>query len=270
MLKHTTPSTEWIGPIRSLLDELSLSQADLASRLGVSRATVTRWIKGSHEPTSASYLAMGNLLGHPKGGYFWERAGVDRSNFPDTKLQSTLSSLRVNLRDFTLVSGMKLTRGIVESKSNAVVLPLLNIVAYGDRVPPGPHVTLAQAEVLDVLMAPLSWCAHPEKMLCMQLVGDSMSPLIPPNSVIAVDTGLNDRAQLDKKLAVFSHRDLGFKVARLQRLPASDILISANHTYLPVDVTDQSKWKVVGAVAWWVSKDALPHAAENSKPASGT
>ncbi len=270
MREHTEVRAEWIGPIQRLLERLGVSQAELASRVGVSRATVTRWMKGSHEPTSASYVAMGNLLGHPEGSYFWERAGVDRSNFPDSKLQTTLSSLRVNLRDFTLVPGKKLTRGVLDSKSNAVILPLLNIVAYGDRVPPGPHVTLAQAEVVDVLMAPLSWCTHPENMLCLRIEGDSMVPVIHPDSIIAVDTGVTGRAELDKKLAVFSHRDLGFKVARLQRLPNSDVLISANHTYLPVDVTDQAKWKPVGAVAWWVSKDALPHQSENSKPASGT
>jgi phage repressor protein C with HTH and peptisase S24 domain len=107
-------------------------------------------------------------------------------------------------------------------------------------------------------------------MLCLQIAGNSMVPVIYPESIIAVDTGVTDRAELDKKLAVFSHRDLGFKVARLQRLPNSDVLISANHTYLPVDITDQAKWKAVGAVTWWVSKDALPHKTENSKPASGT
>jgi SOS-response transcriptional repressor LexA len=212
---------------------------------------------------------MGNLLGPPEAVYFWERAGVDPTTFPDTKLQATVSSLRVNLRDFTLVAGKKLTRGVVNSKSNAVILPLLNITAYGDRVPPGPHVTLAQAEVVDILMAPLSWCPHPENMLCMHLSGDSMAPLIPADSILAVDTGMTDRDELNKKLAVFSHRDHGFKVARLQRLPNSDILISANHNDLPVDVTDQAKWKVVGLVMWWVSKDALPQNGGNSEPAAG-
>lgn len=225
-------------------------------------------MKGSHEPTSASYLAMGNLIGPPEGVYFWERAGVDPSSFPKTKLHATLSSLRANLKDFRLISGKKVTRGVVDSKSNAVIIPLLNVIAYGDRVPPGPHVTLAQAEVVDVLMAPLSWCPHPENMLCMRLVGDSMAPVIPPDSIIAVDTGVTDRAHLNKQIAVFSHRNQGFKVARLQRLSNSDVLISANHNYLPVDVSDQAKWKVIGAVAWWVSKDVLPRSNGNSKSAS--
>jgi transcriptional regulator with XRE-family HTH domain len=261
---------EWSIHIQRLISRLKLSQAGLATRIGVSPATITRWIKGGHEPTSASYLAMGNLAGSPDGDYFWERAGVDLANFPDTKLRMTHSSLRVNLKDFKLVSGRKLSRGVVASKSNAVILPLLNITAYGDRVPPGPHVTLSQAEVLDVLMAPLSWCPHPEHMLCMHVSGDSMASVIPADSIISVDTAIAERSQLDKKLAVFSHRDLGFKVARFQRLSTSDILVSANHKYLPVDVSDQSKWKVVGAVVWWVSRDALPQSAGNNKPPSGT
>jgi transcriptional regulator with XRE-family HTH domain len=261
---------EWSIHIQRLISRLKLSQAGLATRIGVSPATITRWIKGGHEPTSASYLAMGNLAGSPDGDYFWERAGVDLANFPDTKLRMTHFSLRVNLKDFKLVSGRKLSRGVVASKSNAVILPLLNITAYGDRVPPGPHVTLSQAEVQDVLMAPLSWCPHPEHMLCMHVSGDSMASVIPADSIISVDTAITERSQLDKKLAVFSHRDLGFKVARFQRLSTSDILVSANHKYLLVDVSDQSKWKVVGAVVWWVSRDALPQSAGNNKPPSGT
>jgi hypothetical protein len=86
-------------------------------------------MKGSHEPTSGSYVALGNLLGHPDGGYFWERAGIDPSNLPDTKLQAALSSLRANLKDFTLVPGRKLTRAVLKTKPNAVILPLLNLVA---------------------------------------------------------------------------------------------------------------------------------------------
>ena len=256
---------DWSTHIERLTVDLKLSQAGFATRIGVSPATVNRWIKGTHEPTSASYLAMGNLARSQDAAYFWERAGVDPANFPGTTPRMTLSSLRVNLKDFKLVAGRKLSREIVATKANAVILPLLNITAYGDRIPPGPHVTLSKAEVLDVLMAPLSWCPHPESMLCMDLCGDSMMPVIAPQAIIAVDTAVTERSQLDKKLAVFSHRDLGFKVARLQRLPASDILVSANQKYLPVDVSNQSKWKAVGAVVWWVSRDHLPQQSGNEK-----
>jgi transcriptional regulator with XRE-family HTH domain len=257
MSLEPVPAPEWAVQIRKLLQQRKLSQAALASRLGVSPATITRWVKGTHEPTSASYIALGNLAGQPAGVYFWERAGIEPAQMAGTAPAVTLSSLRVNLSDYQLIAGRKLSSAILASQAGAVVLPLLNITAYGDRVPPGPHVTLAQAKVIDVLMAPLKWCPHPESMLCLSLSGDSMAPVIPPESIIAVDTAVTERQDVNKKIAVFSHRDLGFKVARLQRLPSTEILVSANHTCLPIEVSDQAKWKLVGEVLWWVSRDSV-------------
>ena len=92
----------------------------------------------------------------------------------------------------------------------------------------------------------------------MHLSGDSMFPLMARGSIIFVDTAVTDRDQLQQKIAVVGHRDLGFKVARFQRLAGSDLLVSANHKYSPVDVSNASKWKVFGEVLWWVSRDAKP------------
>lgn len=255
LLNGATP--EWSGPIKRLLVKQTMTQADLAQHLGVSASTVTRWVRGSHEPTSAAYVSMGNLAGAPEGIYFWERAGIDPMKFPDMNLRIAVSSLQVNLKDFNLVTTKKLSAKVIAEGATAVVLPLLNLTAYADPIPPGPQVTLAQAEVEDVLMAPLQWCPHPESMISMRVSGDSMMPIVPANAIIAIDTSVTEREALDQKIAVFSHRDHGFKVARLQRLPSSDILVSANHKYLPVDVSDQSKWKAIGAVLWWVSQDPM-------------
>jgi len=82
-----------------------------------------------------------------------------------------------------------------------------------------------------------------------------MFPLITTNSLFAVDTQVNDRKILAGKIVLASHRDLGFKVAHLQRLPSVDLLVSVNHRYLPVDITSDSQWKIVGQVLWWMSKD---------------
>jgi transcriptional regulator with XRE-family HTH domain len=259
---------EWSLRIKRLILKLRLSQAGLAERIGVSPATITRWLQGSHEPTSAAYVAMGNLAGSPDGIYFWERAGLDPAIVADTNPRITLSSLQVSLKDFQVVAARKLSTKTVSDKPAAVVLPLLNITAYGNGASPQPHVTLAQAEIEDMLMAPLGWCPHPDSMISLRLAGDSMLPIIPPDSIVAVDTAVTERGQVDQKLTVFWHRDLGFKVARLQRLPASDILVSANHNFLPVDVSDPSKWKLIGEVLWWFSKDSHGVAGTDTSPNS--
>jgi phage repressor protein C with HTH and peptisase S24 domain len=116
-------------------------------------------------------------------------------------------------------------------------------------------VNLAEVEIEEILLAPLSWCPNAEKMIGMHLEGDSMMPVIPPGSLLFVDTAMKDRGAVNGKLTVVSHRELGFKVARFQRVKTSDLLVSANHIYPPLDVSNSSKWKIFGEVLWWVSRD---------------
>ena len=254
MVAPKQSSPEWSNRTRQLLRDLKLTQAGLAERLGVSPPTVSRWIQGKHEPTAESYIALGNLAGRSDGVYFWERAGMDTSGLQDASFLRAISSLRVNLQDFQIIAGKKVSQH-VGGKGNAVAIPLLNVTAFGDRIPPQENVSLSQVEVEDVLLAPLSWCPHPENMISMHLEGDSMYPVIPPSSIIFVDTAMTDRDHLHRRLAVVSHRDLGFKVARFQHLIGFDLLVSANHKYPPVDVSNASKWKIFGEVLWWVARD---------------
>jgi len=251
---HKTSVPEWAGRILRLVEGLKLTQAGLAERLGVSPATVSRWIQGKIEPTAEGYVSLGNLAPRSEGTYFWERAGIDISNFPDASLRKAATSLQVSLQDFSIVGTRRASQQL-ESRRTAVAIPLLNVSAYGDHVPPDENISLSAAEVEEVLLAPLDWCPNPENMMSMHLVGDSMTPAISPGSILFVDTAQTDRDQLNQKIVVVAHRDLGFKVARLQRLQGADLLISANHNYMPLDVSNASRWKMFGQVLWWVSRD---------------
>jgi SOS-response transcriptional repressor LexA len=184
---------------------------------------------------------------------------MDPSGLSSTNPGTAVSSLRVNLRDFHLVASRKTSR-LLAGAGSAVAVPLLNVTAWGDRVAPPQNVSLSQAEVENVLVAPLDWCPHPENMIAMHLAGDSMDPVIPPGSILFVDTAVTDRDQLQQKLAVVTHRDLGFKVARFQRLPGTDLMVSPNRRYLPLDISNASKWKIFGEVLWWIARDAGPGA----------
>ena len=259
MAVQRTTSPEWSSRIRRLLSDLKLTQAGLAERLGISPPTVSRWVKGRHEPTAESYIALGNLARRPDGVYFWERAGMDTAGLPDASFLRATSSLLVSLKDFKLVASKKISR-YLPGKGNAVAIPLLNLTAFGDQIPPKENVSLSQVEVEDVLLAPLGWCPHPENMISMHLSGDSMSPVIPSGSIIFVDTAVTARDRLNQRLTVVAHRDLGFKVARFQRISGSDLLVSANHQCAPVDVSNASKWKIFGEVLWWVSRDGESNA----------
>jgi transcriptional regulator with XRE-family HTH domain len=243
---------EWPERIQRLLRDLKMTQSGLADRLGVSPATVSRWIQGKHEPTAQTYVALGNLAQPAEAVYFWERAGMDISGLPDAGMRRVMGSLRARLQDFQVVAAAKQSKPLT---GNAVAIPVLNVTAFGDRLPPRENVQLSQAEVQDVLLAPIDWCPHPENVIGMHLVGDSMMPVIAPASIVFVDTAQTDRESLHGRFAVVSHRDLGFKVARFQRISGKDLLVSANHKYAPVDISNAAKWKVFGEVLWWISRD---------------
>lgn len=251
---HKNSSTEWANRIRRLLADLKLSQAGLAERVGVSPATVSRWLQGRQEPTAEFYVALGNLARPPEGVYFWERAGMDSASLSDATLRKTVFSLPVKLKDFKLVATRKLSR-LLAGKGNAVAIPLLSVTAYGDRIPPKENIAISEIDVEDILLAPLAWCVHPENMIAVHFDGDSMLPTIPAASILFVDTAVKDRDRLHQRITLVAHRDLGFKVARFQRIGDADLLVSANYKFVPVDVSNASKWKIFGEVLWWVSRD---------------
>jgi SOS-response transcriptional repressor LexA len=260
MAAQKTNSKEWAERIRKLLADLKLSQAGLAERLGVSPPTVSRWVLGRQEPTAESYVALGNLARPPNGVYFWERAGIDASSLLDASFHQAVSSLRIGLHDLQLIAGRTFSRQVTENANAvAVAVPLLNVTAFGDRIPPQENISLSEAGIEEILLAPLSWCPHPESMIGIHFVGESMLPAIAPGSILFVDTAARDREHLRQRITVVSHRDLGFKVARLERIGAADLLISANYKYAPVDVSNASKWKIFGEVLWWVSREGEAH-----------
>lgn len=249
---------EWATRIRSLVDRLNVTQAALADRLGVSPASVSRWIQGRNEPTPEAYVALGNLAGLPDGAWFWARAGVDPSALPETDFRRAMSSHQLSIEDFDIIAGQRVSGHL--AAANVVAIPLLRINAYADESAPAQTVSLAQAEIENVLTAPLDWCPHPDQIVSMHVAGESMFPTIPHGAIIVIDTASTERDQLHGKIVVVAHRDHGFKVARLQRLSNNCyLLVSSNHKILPVDITNASKWKVFGEVLWWVSRDTEAH-----------
>lgn len=62
--------------VRKLREGLGLSQQQLARRLGVARATVTRWENGTRRPSKVAELALRSVI-EAKDTRSWQRlAGV--------------------------------------------------------------------------------------------------------------------------------------------------------------------------------------------------
>lgn len=248
---------EWAIRIRRLIARHGDSQQSFAMRLGVSPATISRWINGKNEPTADMYVALGNLLGNPDGCYFWERAGIECFGAPADTMRRELASHALSSGDYHLIENHRVSRK-VSTEETIIAIPLLNVAVYADEDAPAQNVCLSEAEVEDVLTAPEDWCQHPGDMIAMRVSGDSMFPTIPSGAIVMIDTARNRREELDRKIVVVAHRDQGFKVARMQRIEHTHLLVSANHRCLPVDITNSTQWKVLGEVLWWIAHDRFP------------
>ncbi len=71
---------EWATRIEKLREKLRLTQMELAARLDVSAMAISRWERGINEPPAEAYIRIGKMAGNPDCWFFWERAGLSKSD----------------------------------------------------------------------------------------------------------------------------------------------------------------------------------------------
>lgn len=84
---------EWAKGIADLRRTLQMTQTELATEVGVTAMTVSRWERGLVEPTAGGYIALGNLADPKRSWFFWRRAGLN-----EDKVRTTLRLRNGNSR----------------------------------------------------------------------------------------------------------------------------------------------------------------------------
>src|SRR5260370_35294300 len=70
------PKPDWAANISELRQRLNLSQVVFGGRLNSSAMSISRWERGTQEPSADSYIELGNLAGAPDCCNFWCRAAL--------------------------------------------------------------------------------------------------------------------------------------------------------------------------------------------------
>ena len=244
----------WAVKLEELLRELNLTQAGLATQLDVSPMTVSRWVRGTHRPTAATYIRLASLAPPPGDAYFLEQAGLSGPNVLRTQLPVVSQSMPVKLNSLRIVAPRQLGATNPGSLADAVAIPILErpVAHSGDDGGRVAH-QLDTDAVSEIFTVPASWCPNPHSMVGLMNIGDSMVPLIPENALIFVDTAQTRREQLNRHIVLASHRDHGFKVAWLQNVGPTDFLFSENTLYTPTELSGKSHWNILGEVLWWTT-----------------
>ena len=76
--KLATP--EWAEKLRALRKKLNMNQAELAEKLSVSAMAVSRWERAVNQPPAEAFISLGKLAGEPECWFFWQQAGLSKSD----------------------------------------------------------------------------------------------------------------------------------------------------------------------------------------------
>ena len=243
---------DWAAMISGLRQRLGLSQTAFGNEVHSSAMGVSRWERGAQEPTSHSYIELGNLAGDPDCWFFWGRAGLRSEDLMRVlpKLRSRYP--RANIIDFQVVHAGSSKKKVKPQELVAIPLLKFTVAASdekGDNMP-----ILHQAPIESIIAAPREWCPNPTTTYSLRVRGNSMNPLIYANYILVVDSSQTDRAKLDGKIVIAWHKDAGLTVSRFRRYDNTDVLSPENREYAPVTIDRKNKWKIIAKVLWWVGQ----------------
>jgi SOS-response transcriptional repressor LexA len=243
---------EWSETICELRRRMGLSQTAFGQCVYSSAMAVSRWERGTQEPTAESYIGLGNLAGDPLCWFFWGRAGL--SNEDLMRVMPTLKK-RLNHQEPSDYQIARAGGGQKKSKlPQLVAVPLVEVVAasHGER---GDSSSILHGSPVESMMAaPQEWCPNPVFTIGLRVRGNSMSPLITDGSILAVDTSQRDQAALDGKIVITWHKMMGLNVSRLKRYGPAEVLQPENGEYESIVLNGRQKWKILAKVLWWIGK----------------
>jgi SOS-response transcriptional repressor LexA/DNA-binding XRE family transcriptional regulator len=244
------PKPDWATSVFKFRQHLNLSQNAFGQRLHCSAMAISRWERGTHEPSAGGYIELGNLAGTPLCWYFWGRAGLRTEDLmrvmPKLGRQLNRTST-VNFQIASAGSGLKTSKA-----PQLVAIPLQEVVAASHGEKGGSSAILYDAPVESVIAAPQDWCPNPSTTTCVRVRGNSMRPLIHDGYILAVDSSQIDPAKLNGKVVIAWHKDMGLTVSRLQHYNHTDVLQSESREYESIVLDSKHKWKILAKVLWWI------------------
>ena len=214
---------------------------------------VSRWERGAQEPPSHGYIGLGNIAPESTCWYFWERAGLRTENVLRVLPTLERNASTTKLQGFEIVNAGAGPRKQVE-KFQLVAIPLLKVVAASNKDKGDNLSLLSDAPIEGMIAAPKEWCPNPAYTSCLRVRGNSMAPLINDGYFVAVDSSQIGLSDLDGRIVIAWHKDVGLTISRFRRYDHTEVLVSENPEYGSITISATQPWKIVATVLWWLGK----------------
>lgn len=252
------PRPEWAKRIESARKRLNLTQAAFANTLRVTQAAVSRWESGSREPDTRMYIEIAGLVGPRLGEserlYFFNRAGIDpvEIKYMDG---TTIPTAWQPITSITLVPGRGASK-VDDPYALKKNLDAVGIALLKDPAAAGSQEQIDEAVVERTIIADAHDCPHPDRTVCIRVVGDSMRPILDDSYIVAVDTKDNIPQELVGKMVAARDPEGGVTIKWLRK-GSGELMLVAQHTsqrYSPVLLNREPGWRILGRVIWWIGK----------------
>ncbi|MFQ5695011.1 MAG: S24 family peptidase [Terriglobia bacterium] len=241
------PLPDWAREVKRLRESIHLSQAEFGRALGIVAMVVSDWERGKKEPAAERYIQMGKMALPPDCWFFFEKAGLTRSDIyrllPEIQAAVLDRVEKQRLPEIKVLPASKV-KGVKATKVGYVALPLLKNEAAA-----GAPRLVDEREVDDYIIVPAKQARPgPDWLTCIRVKGDSMEPVLKEGYVVAIDSSLNDPRRLRGKM-VLALQDEGATIKWLDRIGDQWVLTPENKTYnqRPLGPDD----RIIGRVAWW-------------------
>jgi SOS-response transcriptional repressor LexA len=238
--------------IYRLRNKLGMNQSAFGHEVHSSAMGVSRWERGAQEPSSHSYIELGNLAGDPDCWFFWGRAGLRSED-----VLRVIPKLRKRIHRPSVESVQIVHAGAAGKKlkkAQLIAIPLLKVVATTDVEKGDDMPLLYDAPVESMIAAPKEWCPSPASTYSLRVRGNSMNPLIYDGFILVVDSSQTNRAQLNGKIVIAWHKNFGLTVSRFRRYDHTEVLHPENRDYESITLDRRNKWKIVAKVLWWIGR----------------
>lgn len=112
-----------------------------------------------------------------------------------------------------------------------------------------------EANIDDYVWVEAAACPHPEATSCMSIVGDSMEPILPDGTVVAIDASIRRLDVLvERMVAVRDPDDAGVTIKTLMLHGDRAVFRAANRAHPDLIIPAarvEDEGLIVGKVIWW-------------------
>ncbi len=216
--------------IKQLRNNEEKSLREFARDLDISASALRNYERGR----IPSMLFVYNLSRRKNVSADWLLTGVEKPKAPP--------SARLNI-----VVGKEAQKHFahIESMENYVMVRLLS-----DAAAAGNPTCIDDNDIEGYAVIYRAWCQNPEMTTCVRVRGDSMFPLLPDGSIVAINHQESSPERLRGKV-IAALVDDGVTIKYLDYTDRHFILYPENRQYSPIFIEKNQENIIIGKVEWF-------------------